>query len=464
MELVTTLNFNNLQLVSRENQGIKWDQKVLKQTKMGEVVMIKKQKIRAGWRMGYLYKVAGNKEYPANHSTKGKYWLQLQINGKKKRIALKNEYGDRIVDFAEAQQIRQKLVAPLLNKELQNINEFLKSSILNLKEEEHQTNLTKNNILNNKDSNIKISNALDKYKKLRLDSNISKSHLNRTYSDCEHLIEYIQKNYSNKVYLSEIDHNHIKEFLSAYGNITSRTFNCRVSSLSYFFNIVMEDWKEQNPSYLNPVTRVKVKALNTENSHSKRVLSSEELLKVLEEAKKISQELHLMFLIGATTGLRLGDVTTLNWNEIDLEKELIHKIASKTKRHCTKPVVIGIVNVLKEALESIEKQEGDVLPSYSSYSNNKTSYNRIIAQVQTVFKNAGIVTSQARKIGTKGVRPIKIVGFHSLRHTFISKHAELGTPLAVIQQSVGHSNQAMTQHYMQINEKNVIEAAKNFKL
>jgi hypothetical protein len=44
------------------------------------------------------------------------------------------------------------------------------------------------------------------------------------------------------------------------------------------------------------------------------------------------------------------------------------------------------------------------------------------------------------------------VGFHSLRHTWVSMHAAAGTPGAVIQASVGHANPAMTAHYTHVNE------------
>ena len=39
------------------------------------------------------------------------------------------------------------------------------------------------------------------------------------------------------------------------------------------------------------------------------------------------------------------------------------------------------------------------------------------------------------------------VGFHSLRHTFVSLSANAGVPLAVVQSIVGHSSPVMTRHY-----------------
>jgi hypothetical protein len=44
------------------------------------------------------------------------------------------------------------------------------------------------------------------------------------------------------------------------------------------------------------------------------------------------------------------------------------------------------------------------------------------------------------------------VGFHSLRHTFVSLCRAAGTPLSVVEAIVGHSSPAMTQHYTHTGE------------
>ena len=52
------------------------------------------------------------------------------------------------------------------------------------------------------------------------------------------------------------------------------------------------------------------------------------------------------------------------------------------------------------------------------------------------------------------------VGFHSLRHTYVSLHAERGTPAAIIQGNVGHGSPAMTEHYTHISDAAAVEVAK----
>ena len=73
----------------------------------------------------------------------------------------------------------------------------------------------------------------------------------------------------------------------------------------------------------------------------------------------------------------------------------------------------------------------------------------LVRKVQAVFKAAGIetqaVTRQKNKDGTP--RKTVEVGFHSLRHTYVSLCANAGVPLAIVQAIVGHTNPAMTAHY-----------------
>jgi len=54
--------------------------------------------------------------------------------------------------------------------------------------------------------------------------------------------------------------------------------------------------------------------------------------------------------------------------------------------------------------------------------------------------------------GTDGKRAVIEVGFHSLRHTFVSLCRESNAPLAVVESIVGHSNPAMTRHYTHVGE------------
>ena len=91
----------------------------------------------------------------------------------------------------------------------------------------------------------------------------------------------------------------------------------------------------------------------------------------------------------------------------------------------------------------------------------------ITKQIRKHFEACGI---QCHKDGTgkkviggevikTGKRAVVEVGFHSLRHTYVSLHAERGTPAAIIQGNVGHGSPAMTAHYTHISDSAAVEVA-----
>jgi integrase len=53
--------------------------------------------------------------------------------------------------------------------------------------------------------------------------------------------------------------------------------------------------------------------------------------------------------------------------------------------------------------------------------------------------------------------------FHDLRHTFITKHAEIGTPMPVLMATAGHLSQKMTELYTHISERSIEEAVKRYE-
>jgi hypothetical protein len=68
--------------------------------------------------------------------------------------------------------------------------------------------------------------------------------------------------------------------------------------------------------------------------------------------------------------------------------------------------------------------------------------------IQEHFEACGINTKRDREIG---VRRVVEVGFHSLRHTFVSMCAMNNVPLSVVQSLVGHSSPLMTGAYSHSN-------------
>jgi hypothetical protein len=69
-----------------------------------------------------------------------------------------------------------------------------------------------------------------------------------------------------------------------------------------------------------------------------------------------------------------------------------------------------------------------------------------MASIQKHFMDCGIKTTHEREKGN-GIRAFVDVGFHSLRHTFVSMCRESGAPLSVVENLVGHHSPELTRHY-----------------
>ena len=79
----------------------------------------------------------------------------------------------------------------------------------------------------------------------------------------------------------------------------------------------------------------------------------------------------------------------------------------------------------------------------------------LVKRIRAVFERCGIETRCTVKgYSRQGVD----VGFHSLRHSFVSLSANAGASLAAVQAVVGHSNPAMTRHYLHADQ-NVVKDA-----
>ncbi len=153
----------------------------------------------------------------------------------------------------------------------------------------------------------------------------------------------------------------------------------------------------------------------------------------------------MLLAIGVHSGMRLGDCPTLRWCEVDLRRRQIQRIPAKLARRKPKPITTPIHPVLHDILADIPaKERGEfVLPATANtYLNGSQSL--VTNAIQKHFAKCGIRTTRA---GENGQRAIVEVGFHSLRHTFISICREANVPLAVVENLVGHRSVDMTRHY-----------------
>lgn len=187
-------------------------------------------------------------------------------------------------------------------------------------------------------------------------------------------------------------------------------------------------------------------------THTRRELTAEELMRVVAP---LEGEMRVLFAIGIYTGLRMGDAVNLSWGAVDLVRGFIQWTPHKTKKHGTVvriPLFPALASILAET--PAKERKGLVLPGLAAEYARSNYYTS--ERVRRVFAKAGIETQgETERVNpkTKTARKAVEVGFHSLRHTFVSLCANAGVPLHVVQAIVGHTNAAMTAHYFHVSDE-----------
>jgi integrase len=225
------------------------------------------------------------------------------------------------------------------------------------------------------------------------------------------------------------------------GRLSPNTYNKHLNLLTLVFRVLKHKAKLTS----NHWEEIQRKRIAT---HSRRELTVDELKKVCQAA---TGELRPLLGLGIYSGLRLGDCATLRWGEVDLQRGVIRRIPNKTARRNPKPVIVPIHPVLRDMLATTptDKRGDYVLPETATLYNRRTDL--VTDMVQGHFASCGL---KPHKPGTgkDGKRAVVEVGFHSLRHTFISLCRASDVPLSVVESLVGHSTPAMTKYYTHTGE------------
>lgn len=226
------------------------------------------------------------------------------------------------------------------------------------------------------------------------------------------------------------------EYLAELAAIASpNTYNKHASLLRLVWRTVGAEAR----CTFNPWENVRRKAQPKTNG--RRALTLDELARV---CSPLTGEMRLLFALGLYTGLRLGDCALLEWGAIDMARRVIVTVPRKTARTgrtVEVPIHPALLAMLAET--PTERRRGHVVPETAElYGRSKGVL--LSKRIQAAFEAAGIETG-AKVAGY--ARGVARVGFHSLRHTFVSLMGNAGAPLALVQSIVGHSNPMMTAHY-----------------
>jgi len=206
--------------------------------------------------------------------------------------------------------------------------------------------------------------------------------------------------------------------------------------------LVVKTLAPQCVNMANPFDSIRGKRLATKGH---RELSEGELMAVCGNA---TGELRVLLAVGLYTAFRLKDACLLTWDEVNLPLNRIVRTPSKTRSRGGKPIIVPLHPVLRAILEETPatKRRGHVLPGLAE-DYERDAGSKVCKTLRGHFQTCEIET-QERHADQKNATCR--VGFHSLRHSFVSMCAAKGVPLPVVQELCGHSSPAIQRHYIHL--------------
>lgn len=134
-----------------------------------------------------------------------------------------------------------------------------------------------------------------------------------------------------------------------------------------------------------------------------------------------------MVLLSINTGLRQGEIFSITWSNIDLERSILTLSGASTKNRKTRYIPLK-----SEALDVLLKWQSHYPKSNLVFPNiNGERFNNIRKSWSSVLSSANISNFR----------------WHDLRHHFASKLAMAGVDLNTIRELLGHADLKMTLRY-----------------
>ncbi|KJU86692.1 phage integrase family protein [Candidatus Magnetobacterium bavaricum] len=207
------------------------------------------------------------------------------------------------------------------------------------------------------------------------------------------------------------------------------TINRLLATLKHMFTKA-EQWEMVEEHATRKMKQVK---LLEENNRRLRYLSVEECHTLLNTC---DSHLKPIVFVALNTGMRKGEILSLQWNNIDLKNGFI--LLEITKNGERREIPINAT--LNRTLQGLDRRLD--VPSLFFDKNTGKAYKDIKKSFNTACKKAGI----------------KDFHFHDLRHTFASHLVMAGVDITAIKELLGHKTLTMTLRYWHLAPSHKVKA------
>jgi integrase len=251
-----------------------------------------------------------------------------------------------------------------------------------------------------------------------------------TYSRDLSIKRNLEKSFGNK-YLTEISTREIEVYLERrMAKVSPASCNRELAFLKHLFRKAV-DW-----GYLevNPASRIR---FFKEPPGRVRYLSDEERERLLNALSTAPPYLQVIVKLAMWTGMRLGEILSLRWRQIDFKNRLIHIENSKTHTRRSIPMTDEAYEALKFAYTKLPRRLDE---------------DWVFINLETMTRLKSIKRSWKTLLKRAGIENFR---FHDLRHDFASRLVMAGADLRTVQEVLGHRTLTMVMRYSHLSPKHL---------
>ena len=222
-------------------------------------------------------------------------------------------------------------------------------------------------------------------------------------------------------------------------------------TVKYAFDVINQTWNlARRTSVISEDSPTKNIKLPKFDNRRIRFLTHEEVGKLFENLSVRSQQLHDIALLSLHTGMRAGEIFSLTWGHIDLDRGHITIVDPKATQSRTAFMTRQIKAMFKK-LYGNGKNKNDLI--------FKDRNGKRIVEVSQSFDRA----VKDLKLNESVTDWRQKLVFHSLRHSYASFLVEAGTDLYTVSKLIGHSTLKMTERYSHLGQNTLQNAVKNLE-
>ena len=280
-------------------------------------------------------------------------------------------------------------------------------------------------------------------------------------------IEFYKKSTSNFLaFLGEaadqsidrITSQHVSGFRNARAKtVAAKTANHDLKAIRMLFKAA----RKQGLLFDNVAEDVDTLRTRGETTH-RRPFTIPELHALMDAA---SPEWRSMIQFGLFTGMRLSDVASLTWSNLDMVRNELRYQARKTSKVLILPIV-GPLAAHVATLNAGDTPDAPLHPNAFDSLQRTGKSGTLSNWFADLLADAGLRERKKHHLkkgeerkGRSAARQQSALSFHCLRHTAVSLLKDAGVPAAVVMELVGHDSTQMSEHYTHVGREALASAS-----